>query len=468
VGAYRLSRCRRTVVAVTIGVFMVGTMGVSGTSAASGTLWLTKSLTLKADHNGNIMIQADNVTLDCAGHTVYGPGDGAYSGGIDIHASNVTVKRCTVSGFVNNGLFGGGAGLRVEQNVFVKNTNHGAHVTGTLGGLVANNTSRSNGALGIVVTESSNMILSGNTAKGQLWGGFGLMSGTTATTVVGNTASGNGVGFIVDGVSGNTIRDNASIANQQGFLLTRSNGSRVEGNTASGNQLGFLVEDSVDAALSQNTANNNGVGFVVSGSSQTALDENHSNSNTEGFVVEGASEGTLLSSNIAAANTNTGYFIRGNATGTFLTDNSSQANYWGYWISEASDSTLAHNSAVNNRAIGFTWYDSHGWVVQGNKAWNNTSCGFSLFAGSSGNAFNANTARGNGAEGFNVDASNSNEFMTNTSDANAIGFWVGNGSSYNAVRENAAHQNGVIDAVDDHSGAGNIWESNSFGTTSGI
>jgi hypothetical protein len=45
---------------------------------------------------------------------------------------------------------------------------------------------------------------------------------------------------------------------------------------------------------------------------------------------------------------------------------------------------------------------------------------------------------------------------------------VTEGSSNNTFSDNTAHQNAILDALDDGSGTGDVWLRNSFGTTSGI
>ena len=43
-------------------------------SATSGEMHVTQNTVLTEDHSGEIVIDADNVTLDCAGHLVTGTG----------------------------------------------------------------------------------------------------------------------------------------------------------------------------------------------------------------------------------------------------------------------------------------------------------------------------------------------------------------------------------------------------------
>src|SRR5947208_442871 len=68
----------------------------SAAPADPGPLVIVTNMILTADHQGSIVIGADGTTLDCADHTISGPGDV----GIDLSGrTNVTVKNCTVTGF---------------------------------------------------------------------------------------------------------------------------------------------------------------------------------------------------------------------------------------------------------------------------------------------------------------------------------------------------------------------------------
>ena len=80
-------RPARFAVAGTAALLLGASFGVTAASAADGTLVLTESKTLSADHYGNIVIAADHVTLDCAGHTVHGPGLDTEYGGIRLDFS---------------------------------------------------------------------------------------------------------------------------------------------------------------------------------------------------------------------------------------------------------------------------------------------------------------------------------------------------------------------------------------------
>ncbi len=74
---------RRLAVAVAASsLLLLSTAGSFAVSASSGMWVITSSTTLTEDYAGSILIETDGVTLDCAGHTVFGPDSGDLNGGI--------------------------------------------------------------------------------------------------------------------------------------------------------------------------------------------------------------------------------------------------------------------------------------------------------------------------------------------------------------------------------------------------
>src|SRR5437660_885358 len=69
-------------------------------AATTGTLVITADRTLTQDHNGNVVIAADGVTLDCANHAVSAATTVATGIDLSDHA-NVIVRNCKVHGFRN-------------------------------------------------------------------------------------------------------------------------------------------------------------------------------------------------------------------------------------------------------------------------------------------------------------------------------------------------------------------------------
>jgi parallel beta-helix repeat protein len=299
-----------------------------------GTLVLTKSTILTADHRGNIVIRTDGVTLDCAGHVVRGPGidQGPYWGGILIEgSSNVTVKRCIVSGFVRNGLFAGGSNIRLEENTFVGNGNHGVHLRSVSTGLVTGCTSRLNGtvqpAIGIAATKSANLTISGNIVSGNPWAGIALLDGTLSSTVESNAASSNGTAFIVESSGANSLLANTAVRNHDGFAILSSTGTVVSGNTATRNaHCGFCLDRGTSGAiLTGNTANGDYDGFGIHASNANALNGNIANANRHyGFLVFGGASDNTLSYNTALRNGSYDAWEEGTGSGNAWSENTFQ------------------------------------------------------------------------------------------------------------------------------------------------
>ena len=184
--------------------------------ASSGTLHLTSSTTLTEDHYGNIVIEADNITLDCANHSVFGPGESPWSGGIQVAASGVTVRRCTVTGFNVNGLYAQQTTFngRYQNNRFFNNRANGMHIDGGNGHVVIGNTSAGQtSGYGIVFTDVTESYIEGNTAKTNAVG-FGLLAGCHDNILVSNFSTANtNLGYEISGFK-NSIIGNAATLNK--------------------------------------------------------------------------------------------------------------------------------------------------------------------------------------------------------------------------------------------------------------
>jgi parallel beta-helix repeat protein len=319
----RFNYCAAAVVALTLALGIL-----PAASASTGTLIITTNTTLTEDHYGNILIAASNVTLDCAGHLVVGPGEPGFSGGIEVGSGNsrVTVKRCRVTGFNVNGIYGGGGASdsRFEANVTYGNGNHGMHLDTGTRYVVQDNTSRGNGAIGIVLTGASDSWIVHNTVKdNQNWAGIALLEASHDNHVVNNTALRNNIGLVVDGGSNNQLLFNSlSLNTAQGAQLIRgANNNAIELNAMNRNLIGLEITDGSNSnQVSGNFANRNtSVGFKVYASNHNTFTLNLGDSNGEdGFLVLGGSSFNVLSLNSGHHNANV----------DALDDDSGTGNVW--------------------------------------------------------------------------------------------------------------------------------------------
>jgi parallel beta-helix repeat protein len=206
-------------------VVLVAAIAPTVASGTTGTLTITQNTTLTENHQGNIVIAANNITLDCAGHMVTGSGDGI---GVDLSGhSGVTVKNCRVTDF-NIGFFmiGGGG------NTLIGNTAN----------TISGNAFR---------VFSANNILIGNKADG---------------TGSPDSAEGFFVSYIF-GSKYNLLQRNEATNFQCGFRLSAdpTTDNTLTGNVASSNTVGFCLLEVSRNTLTGNVANNNGTGFQIAG-----------------------------------------------------------------------------------------------------------------------------------------------------------------------------------------------------------
>jgi parallel beta-helix repeat protein len=179
-------------VAVTLLVAFNATSAI----ASSGTLHITSSTTLTEDHYGNVLIEGNNITFDCANRTVSGPGVEGFNGGIEVRFSTgVTVKRCIVKAFSVNGIYAAeSSNCRYESNKIIGNGANGMHLDGGTANLITKNTSRSNNGNGIALTRGTQSLIEANTVQDNApWGGIALLEGANHNMVVANSTSKSGI-----------------------------------------------------------------------------------------------------------------------------------------------------------------------------------------------------------------------------------------------------------------------------------
>ena len=220
--------------------------------STTGTLVLTESTTLIQNHFGEIVIAADGITLDCAGHTLTGPGRALDYSGVSLdQRTGVTVRNCVLQDFAW-GFFV----RRSDGNTFTSN-------------------SISRVARGFSLEASdANMLTNNSVTDATDWFGYGVFNGSDGNELRGNTATGVvGVGFIVWASSNNVLADNLASDSGNGFGANEVGtvGNVFTGNTSNDN-FGWGIEDQTplfgggtgdggtDNTYSNNQCSGNGAG----------------------------------------------------------------------------------------------------------------------------------------------------------------------------------------------------------------
>lgn len=235
-----------------------------GMSLACGTT-ITSSVTLKSDVGpcpGNgIVLGADEITLNCAGHSV--TGTVSSEAGIGTQNNDVKVVNCNVSGFFVGFAVYQGTGDSFVSDSAQHNMQHGFLVLEGSNATFTNDEAVGNGGSGFAVTLGDGSTLTNDRATSNGVAGFAIYL-SSRDSLVNDEADGNGqAGFGVTGSSNSLVNDRASGNLQHGFDFLLSFNNTLTHDEASGNNGdGFAFYLSANNAVHNSVAEHNAFGFL--------------------------------------------------------------------------------------------------------------------------------------------------------------------------------------------------------------
>ncbi len=212
---------------------------------------------MTGDHAGGITIDSDDVTLDCDGYKVTGPGVvGIF---LAPGSQGVTVIDCHIMGFSTathvdsswNGSFFDkiATGNRFENNTVDSNSTGGINLSNSTASTVIGNTFINNGwSCGISLYRSSGNTVEDNEISGGTKG-VCLTNSSSNTVVINNVVNGAGNGFNLTGSISNLLDGNIATSNAgSGIYLgpvhpDLTTGNTLTGNTLTSNSTGILLAD---------------------------------------------------------------------------------------------------------------------------------------------------------------------------------------------------------------------------------
>ena len=393
---------------------------------AGSTLLVSSDTTLRDDHRGSVEVEADDVTLDCAGHTISGPGTRAedeygFIGILLDGRTGVMVKNCRVSGFDYGILLTARLGSGSDGNRVIDNAAFGNRLDG------------------LRVNESAHNVLTGNIASSNGEHGFAFLGDSNVVTR--NEAFENGGdGFVV----GEEHRDIVFSAN-----------------LSKGNQAyGFAIVGTGHTLVRNTAANNGGHGFGIADNSISVRQNRAVHNGVDGFAIGKGSRHIAFHGNTSIGNRDHGFGITGTGH-TLVRNKASENGLVGFAVDpKGGANTFEGNVATGNRIHGFQVAGSRGNTLIRNTSANNGAVGFALELGARGNVLFRNLARNNGEDGFRtMQDSTRNTFKRNVAlDNRWSGFRAESGP--NLFSDNRACKNGEADALD--VGSNSTWKSNVF------
>jgi parallel beta-helix repeat protein len=293
---------------------------------------LTASTTLANDlvdcPGTGLVIGADGITVDLAGHTISGTNAAGGEGIASDGRSDVRIVGGRITGFRLNGVGIRGGSGNVVRGVTVRAVGAGGKENEPVSAgiaishsprsrVVGNDVSNDVKAFqsdGVDVLDSPGSLVARNRLARNSWNGLVLIN-SARSRIAGNALDGNqNNGTEVNGASDATVvvanraRGNA----QFGVVVGSARHVRVVGNAAARNDTGFLFFDLNDSLIRANRSRANGAeGLVLSGGqkgssgNRIAADVATGNGGTGIAVVEdntGRATGNVLVGNVARGN----------------------------------------------------------------------------------------------------------------------------------------------------------------------
>jgi parallel beta-helix repeat protein len=375
-------RRRRVYVLVVVAggcVVAAGNAGASAPALHCGST-LTRSTTLTEDlvrcPGTGLVIGADGITVDLAGHTISGT-NAPDSEGIanDGHAA-VRVLRGRVTDFRLNGVGIRGAQGSVVRDLTIRRigaaglegepVSAGILISDSPGSKVLENDVANDLTAyqvdGVDVLNSQGSVVQRNRLSRNNWDGLVLI-GSPGSRITANELDANGNnGSEINGASDDvSVTANRADRNTNiGIVVGSASRVRVVGNRAKGNDTGFLFFDLHDSLISLNSASGNRDGLDLTGG-QFGSDGNRvignsasRNSATGIAIVEGANN-NVLTGNVANANQGSvgegGGIVVVASSGNQLQANLANANLdSGIAVLEETPGDTAGNSLTGNTA----------------------------------------------------------------------------------------------------------------------
>jgi parallel beta-helix repeat protein len=321
-----------------------------------------------------LVIGADNITADLAGHSISGVNAPGSEGIADDAHGGVTVKHGTISNFFLNGI-----GLRAAPGSAVSHmtirligaggvegeTSAGVLVKDSPNTLVSKSTVSNDVSAfqsdGVDVLSSPEVVISGNRLTRNAWDGMFVLS-SSGTRVVGNTLDGNqNQGVEVNAGSDHVflVGNDAAGNMSNGFVVGAISDAQIRDNTLTGNGFtGLFMFDLLNSNISHNQGHANGVGIDLEGGQHGSTGDLVMNNDTSrnafvGLVVADGSNNNSVAGNLSNANQgpsgNGGGIVLVSVTGNTVRGNVANLNLSvGIGVFDGNPGDSAGNSVTDN------------------------------------------------------------------------------------------------------------------------
>ena len=371
-------------------------------SGTSGAPYVIENLIIDGEGIDNcIFIQNSNKHFIIQNCRLYNSGTVMFASGILF--VNVTNSQL-IGNNASNNEFMGITLMNCNDTTISGNTvNNNAFGTLHIGcerNTISGNTFNNNTMNGIYLGDSHNNEILGNTIMNNFINGTTLMD-CHDNTISGNTIKNNNIGISLDSSNLNTITENTATGNtfSNFYLLSDSNNNTLYKNIADKvSMYGIYLDDShYNDIIDCEVYNSSDTGIWLTSSNGNNISQNIANYNLWGLFAEYSDDNTF-SNNIFNNNTQLGMAVENSINNKILknTANFNMIMWGGIMVSSSINTLVQDNNVIGNnlRGIGFI-FNSNNNNATGNVIKENT-VGLLIESGSDNNLFYENFFLQNG------------------------------------------------------------------------
>ncbi|MEM3555718.1 MAG: right-handed parallel beta-helix repeat-containing protein, partial [Candidatus Micrarchaeia archaeon] len=427
-----------------------------------------------------ITFGADNIILNCQGHTITGLRTANSSGVYAYGRKNIVLKNCIISNYSTGVVFNRTSQANIYNNTVFNNLKEGIYLYNMSNDTEINNNVVYGNEKGINIYLSNtnqvyNNTVFNNTQDGimfyyvnqsQVFDNVVYNNGASYSGIVlnrnyygavfNNTIFSNNMGIRLEGLSNyNKVYNNYVRGNSFGIITTLSDANNIYENTVVNNNIGIYFSSSASNASLNNVSYNPSFGFQCSGSPKPVLSANMlaGNGNDLDACPQQISNPILFCGSVAT-NATLANDLRNSDTCINITADNIVLDCNGHSITGPGTASLGKygiyaedrkNITVKNCVI--EWYDrgiqlnkTNSSFIYGNTVRYNTE-GVSLYRGSSRNKVYGNIGYENLVAFYAFMNSNDNDIYNNTAYLNDWGVTISDNSFYNRVYNNTAYDN---------------------------
>lgn len=304
-----------------------------------GTTFISENTVLDHDITGSVEIVANNITLDCNGHSITGTGTGY---GIYLNnKSSVNIKNCTVR-FFYDGMY-----LRYSSaNTFINNTSlynySGVYLYRSDNNTIIENTANSNRYDGITVSHSSENTITKNKISKNIKG-IDLFYSTN-TTIIENIFENDGIFIFGSGIHHfNThVIENNTINRKPIYYYKNVSNIKVPEDAGQ-----VILANCTNMIIENINAPSNSVAIEIAYTSMSSILNNIINLNYIASILLIHSNNNEIIGNYSNSNLFRGIALNNSDTNT-VTNNILSNHETGIYLDYSNNNKIYHNNFIDN------------------------------------------------------------------------------------------------------------------------